>query len=109
MTTTTRKEDYLGRDLVNEDPGTSDATDYAGRSVIASNKDYLGRSLTVAPWVTLTAYTTGTSVYIADGAELLCTTAGTSGASEPEDVGDVGDAVENDGTVDWVVTEAAPA
>ena len=40
MTTTTRKEDYLGRDLVNETPGTSDATDYAGRlKVVKLNID----------------------------------------------------------------------
>lgn len=43
--TTTMTKDYLNRALVNAVPGTSNATDYLGRSVIASNKDYLARSL----------------------------------------------------------------
>lgn len=43
--TTTMTRDFAGRQLVNPTPGTSNATDYLGRSVIASNKDYLGRNL----------------------------------------------------------------
>lgn len=45
MTTTTDAHDYLGRPLVNAVPGTSDAVDYTGRSVGASDTDYLGRDL----------------------------------------------------------------
>lgn len=45
MTTTTYTKDYIGRLLVNATPGTSDATDYLGRDVIAGNKDYMGRAL----------------------------------------------------------------
>ena len=104
MTTTTRKEDYLGRNLVNETPGTSDATDYAGRAVIASNKDYLGRNLTTPPWVIATAYTVGTSVYVSGG-ELTCTVAGTShGSVTPTAPGSVGGTVV-DNTVTWTRTE----
>lgn len=43
--TTTMTKDYLGVPLVNATPGTSQATDRLGRSVIAGNKDYYGRSL----------------------------------------------------------------
>lgn len=45
MTTTSKLGDTLGRSLVNYNPGNSDATDFLGRSVQASNKDYLGRTL----------------------------------------------------------------
>jgi hypothetical protein len=46
MATTTRTKDYMGRLLINEDPGTTDpAQDYMGRNVIASNNDYMGRAL----------------------------------------------------------------
>lgn len=65
MTTTTKLGDYLGRSLVNYNAGTSDATDFLGRSVTASDKDYAGRSLVNTPqyppaaWATGTAYTVG--------------------------------------------------
>ena len=109
MTTTTRKEDYLGRDLVNETPGTSDATDTFGRAVIASNKDYLGRNLTSKPWVAATATTVGTTVYLTTGEELTCTVAGTTHATtEPTAPGEVGETV-TDNTVTWVQSEDAPA
>jgi hypothetical protein len=46
MATTTRTKDYMGRLLINADPGTTDpAQDYMGRDVIVSNKDYMGRVL----------------------------------------------------------------
>ena len=109
MVTTNRKEDYLGRDLVNEDPGTSDATDYVGRNVKASHKDYLGRDLTSKPWAAATAYTAGTVVYLSDDSELVCTVAGTSHATtEPTAPDEVGETV-TDNTVTWTQTELAPA
>jgi len=43
--TTTMTKDYLGVPLVNAVPGTSQATDRLGRSVVAGNKDYIGRNL----------------------------------------------------------------
>ena len=43
--TTTSTKDYLGVLLVNATPGTSQATDRLGRSVIAGNKDFMGRNL----------------------------------------------------------------
>jgi len=45
MVTTTMTKDFLTRALVNAVPGTSNATDFLGRSVVAANKDYLGRAL----------------------------------------------------------------
>lgn len=45
MVTTTKTKDYMGRLLVNATPGTSAATDFLGRAVIAGDKDYLGRAL----------------------------------------------------------------
>lgn len=43
--TTTKTKDFINRPLVNATPGTSAATDYLGRSVVASDKDFLGRAL----------------------------------------------------------------
>lgn len=82
MTTTTSKEDYLGRDLVNATPGTSNATDFLGRAVIAGNKDFVGRALTSIPWTATTAVKVGDIMYVAGG-ELTCTVAGTTGATAP--------------------------
>lgn len=103
MTTTTRKEDYLGRDLTNATPGTSQATDFLGRAVTASDKDFVGRNLTSAPWTATTAYTVGTVVYVAGG-ELVCTVAGTSAGTAPTAPGSVGGTVV-DGTATWQRTE----
>lgn len=104
MTTTTRKEDYLGRNLVNATPGTSNATDWLGRNVTSGDKDYLGRPLTSAPHAVSTAYSVGAVVYLAGGAELVCIVAGTSGATAPTAPGSVGGTVV-DGTVTWRRTE----
>lgn len=59
MTATICTKDFLGRSLVgNDSPGTSDVTDYLGRSVVdtatfppvpGDETDYLGRALTGAP------------------------------------------------------------
>jgi len=103
MVTTTRKEDYLGRDLTNATPGTSNATDHLGRNVGAGNTDYIGRALTSIPWAATTAFSVGTVAYVAGG-ELVCTVAGTSGASAPTAPGSVGGTV-TDGTVTWQRTE----
>ena len=43
--TTTKTKDYLARLLNNPTPGTSAATDFLGRSVVAGDKDHLGRAL----------------------------------------------------------------
>jgi len=45
QTTTTKTKDFLARLLTNPTPGTSQATDFLGRSVVASDKDFLGRNL----------------------------------------------------------------
>jgi hypothetical protein len=98
--TTTRKEDFLGRDLANATPGTTQAKDSVGRDIIAGDKDYLGRSLQNIPWVATTAYTVnGTRVYVTGGT-LVATVAGTSGAAAPTAPGAVGGTVV-DGTVTW--------
>jgi len=99
MVTTTRKEDFLGRDLANATPGTTNAKDTLGRDVVAGDKDYLGRSLTNPPWVTLTPYGVGARIYVAGGT-LVATVAGTSGASAPTAPGSVGGTVV-DATVTW--------
>jgi hypothetical protein len=102
MVTTTHKEDFLGRNLTNATPGTSNATDQLGRAVVASNKDFLGRSLTSAPHATTTAYAKGAVTYIGS-AELTATVAGTSSGTPPTPP-DLGDTVV-DGTVTWQRTE----
>lgn len=45
MTSTTKGGDFLGRALVNDNPGASDAKDFLGRGVTAGNKDFIGRLL----------------------------------------------------------------
>jgi hypothetical protein len=71
MTTTTKLGDRLGRALVNDNPGASNATDYLGRAVTAGNKDYLGVALVDAPIfppadrANSTAYTRGQRVKVA--------------------------------------------
>ena len=104
MVTTTRKEDFLGRNLTNATPGTSDATDHLGRNVVASNKDFLGRNLTSAPWAAATSYSVGTVVYLADGKELECTVAGTSHATTAP-TGPALGATVTDQSVTWRRTE----
>ena len=70
MTTTTKRGDFLGRALVNDNPGSSAAVDFLGRSVTASNKDYNGVSLVDSPnfpppdRANTTAYTKGQRVKV---------------------------------------------
>ena len=46
MATTTHPHDYLGRELDNDDPGTTDpARDFLGREIGDSDDDYIGRDL----------------------------------------------------------------
>jgi hypothetical protein len=106
MATTTKRADYLGRALVNETPGTSDATDYLGRAVITGNKDYAGRALLDKPlyppiaWAADTEYEVGDRVSLEDGEILEATEDGTSDAEEAPTAPAVGATVE-DGTVTW--------
>lgn len=71
MTTTTKLADFLGRALTNDNPGTSAATDFLGRAVGASNKDFRGVALTDNPLypppdrANSTAYTAGQRVKVA--------------------------------------------
>lgn len=95
MATTTRREDFLGRDLLNE--GTT-ATDFLGRAT-TSTTDFLGRTLASSAWVGSTAYTLGAEVELPGGADLVCTVAGTSAASAPTPP--AVDATVTDGTVTW--------
>jgi len=66
--TTTKQGDFLGRSLVNDNPGVSNATDFLGRLATGTDKDFLGRSLQNAPLypppdrVNSTAYTAGQRV-----------------------------------------------
>lgn len=89
MATTTRIGDFLGRSLVNLTPGTSAARDFLGRNVVASDKDFAGRSLTVTRtfppplWVGGAAYSTvGTRVRVVKTAEVqTLTPSGASGGT----------------------------
>lgn len=105
MTTTTYLQDYLGRWLTNGTPGTTNATDTLGRSVAASNKDFIGRALVFANpsgWVQTTAYATGAYARLSGGAILQATAGGTSvTGSAPTAPASVGGTV-TDGTVHWV-------
>lgn len=86
MTTTSKLGDFLGRALSNDNPGTSNATDYLGRAVTASNKDFRGVALIDNPlfpppdWVVSHAYTVGQRVKIPGTNEVQTITVGaTSG------------------------------
>ena len=99
MATTLRLRDFLGRDLANATPGTTDpAKDYAGRNVLASNLDYMGRGLIATARANSTAYAAGAYVEFASGKLYKVTGAGTSAGSPPSESGvDYGDSL-SDGT-----------
>lgn len=95
MVTSTRKEDYLGRNLVNANPGvTNPVTDYIGRTTTAT-VDYLGRLLTSLPWPGAVPVVKGAVFYLAVG-EIECTIAGTPLAGAPALPANVGDTVVSD-------------
>jgi hypothetical protein len=103
MATSQRKEDYMGRNLSNATPGTTDpVTDYTGRNTTAT-VDYLGRALTVANWPGVAAMAVGDQFWVAGG-DLIVTTAGTSAAGAPTIPGTIGGTVVS-GTVTLTRTE----
>lgn len=79
MATTTKRDDYLGRDLVTP---ASDSKDHLGR-VTTSTVDFLGRSLARDLRVNSTAYSLGALIEFSGGEEFTVTTAGTTAASAP--------------------------
>lgn len=104
-TTSTKLQDFLGRWLTNSNPGTSQASDFLGRKVIAGDKDFIGRALGYAnpsTWITAHAYTVGQTVRTASGAILQCSVAGTSGATEPTAPAAKGGVASDGSTLKWV-------
>lgn len=105
MTTTTKRQDFLGRWLTNANPGTSDATDHLGRAVVTGDKDSLGRALAFdnpGVWEAATAYDAGDYVKPASGsnydAVFVALDAGTSHATtEPTWPAVNGTVVDNEG------------
>lgn len=88
MATTLRLRDFLGKTLANATPGTTDpAKDGLGRSVIASDKDYLGRGLIATARANSTVYATNVYVQFAGGKLYKVTTGGTSAAAPPSETG----------------------
>ena len=79
MATTTFREDYLGRDLLN--PGTT-ATDFIGR-LTTSSVDYTGRALRRVLRANTTAVTLGQEIQFTGGEKFVVTVAGTTAASPP--------------------------
>jgi len=92
MATSTRKADYLSRNLTNGTPGTTDpVTDYLGRNT-ASTTDYTGRLLTVLTWPGAVAMALGEQYWVVGG-YLVVTTAGTAAAGAPTIPGTIGGTV----------------
>lgn len=103
MATTTKLQDYRGCWITNGTPGSTAATDDLGRSVAASDKDYLGRSLIFdnpSTWVQTTAYSLNGYVRLSGGAILQATSGGTSVTGSAPSPPAVGGTV-TDGTVTW--------
>jgi hypothetical protein len=99
MATTTKRDDYLGRDLVTP---ASDAKDFMGRAATAT-ADYLGRLLTRTLRANTTAVALGDLIEFTAGSEYTVTVAGTTAASAPS-VPAVGDTVV-DGTATLLRTQ----
>lgn len=79
MATTTKRDDFLGRDLVTP---ASAAKDFLGRDT-TSTVDFLGRTLIRDLRVNSTAYGLGALIEFTGGEEFTVTTAGTTAASQP--------------------------
>lgn len=79
MATTTRREDFLGRDLV---APTTNAVDFLGRAV-GPTTDSAGRSLRRVIRPVSAAVTLGQEIQVGDGKKYLVTVAGITGASDP--------------------------
>jgi hypothetical protein len=93
MATSTRKADYLSRDLQNATPGTTDPVkDYMGRNAATTTTDYTGRNLTVLTWPGAVAMALGEQYWVSGG-YLVVTTAGTSAAGAPTIPGTIGGTV----------------
>jgi hypothetical protein len=99
MATTLLLRDFLGRDLQNATPGTTDpALDFMGRAVGASDVDYQGVDLISEARANSHAVTLGEFLDFASGNLYKVTGAGTTAASEPSESGiDIGDPL-TDGT-----------
>lgn len=79
MATTTFREDWIGRDLVN--PGSA-SVDFLGRAT-TSTADYHGVALRRTLRANSTAVSLGAELQFAGGTKYTVTTAGTTAASEP--------------------------
>lgn len=79
MATTTKRDDYLGRDLVT--PASASA-DFLGRAT-TSTVDFMGRALTRELRVNSTAYGLAALLEFTTGQEFVVKTAGTTAASQP--------------------------
>ena len=88
MATTLKLRDFLGRDLQNATPGTTDpALDFIGREVGASDVDFQGVDLIAEVRADSHAVTVGEFLEFASGNLYKVTGAGTTAASEPSEVG----------------------
>lgn len=79
MATTTKREDYLGRDLVTP---ASDSKDSLGR-VTTSTADFIGRPLRRDLRANTTAVTLNQEIQFTGGEKFTVTVAGTTAASAP--------------------------
>lgn len=79
MATTTKRDDYLGRDIITP---ASAAKDFLGRDT-TSTVDFLGRALTRDLRVNSTAYGLGALIEFTTGEEFTVTTAGTTAVAQP--------------------------
>lgn len=79
MATTTKREDFLGRDL--QTP-TSTSKDHLGR-LTTSTADHLGRPLRRDLRANTTAVTLNQELQFAGGNKFVVTVAGTTAAAEP--------------------------
>jgi hypothetical protein len=79
VATTTFREDFLGRELVNP---ASNAVDFLGRAC-TSTLDHSGRPLRRVLRPVSSAVTLDQELQVADGKKYIVTVAGTTGASDP--------------------------